>query len=152
MIITNENYLNNIKNWNKKFKTELSSSKNNTKTSLFILNKDFIDLPEKRGNLNKNIIKEYNEGYKIDVKKSFYILDDKTWLLIKKDFPSEFEIKVEGKFVNNKYIFKISDLNFYFYFINENNLIEEGYFIFENEKFGKNFIDLFLSMEINVFF
>ena len=148
-------YLNYICSFNSKFKNYLKKEKeHHINGSLFILNKDFIDFPEKRGNTNKNMLINNSDGggFMIDPDKSFFLLDQDTWSKIEKDYPEEFELKVESKIYTSKIYFKIIDLNYYFYFINDNNILSEGYFSFKNKEFAHIIIKYFLEMEIDDFF
>ena len=118
----------------------------------FILSKDFNDFPEKRGNTNKNILKKLDNGvFILDPDKSFYVLDKSTWSKIKQEYPNELEIDVEGKFCNFKFFFEIMDLC-YFYFINDNNMLSEGYMIFKNKEFSDEIIKMFSELKIDNFF
>jgi len=146
-------YLNYICNFNSNLKNFLIKEKK-AKVNFFILSKDFIDFPEKRGNTNKNILKKISDGggFMIDPDKQFFLLNENTWSNIKKDYPEEFELKVNGKIYTSKIFFKIIDLYYYFYFINENNILSEGYFIFNNKEFAHAIIKKFLQIKIDDFF
>lgn len=146
-------YLNYICNFNSNLKNFLKKEKK-AKGNFFILSKDFIDFPEKRGNTNKNILKKISDGggFMIDPDKHFFLLNENTWSNIKKDYPEEFELKVNGKIYTSKIFFKIIDLYYYFYFINENNILSEGYFIFNNKEFAHAIIKKFLQIKIDDFF
>ena len=148
-------YLNYICSFNSKLKNYLKKEKeHHMNGTLFILNKDFIDFPEKRGNTNKNMLINNSDGggFMIDPDKSFFLLDQDTWSKIEKDYPEEFELKVESTIYNSKIYFKIIDLNYYFYFINDNNILSEGYFSFKNKEFANTIIKNFLIMKIDDFF
>lgn len=136
------------------FKKDIKSAKDNPIfLTYFILNKDFTDFPEKRGNTNKNMLKKLNNGvFMLDPDKSFYVLDNSTWSKIKKEYPDEFEVDVKGKFCNFKFVFEIIDLYYYFYFINDNNMLCEGYMIFKNKEFSEEIIKIFSELEIHNFF
>ena len=79
-------------------------------------------------------------------------MNKNTWSNIKKDYPEEFELKVNGKIYTSKIFFKIIDLYYYFYFINENNILSEGYFIFNNKEFAHAIIKKFLQIKIDDYF
>ena len=142
--------------WMIKFEDCLKT-KNNYKEYFYALNKALIKHPEKGGNLNKRILKEVNDGKGgtrtiVNVEKSFIILDEKNFQKIKKLYPEEIFIKVEGFFKNKKCIIKIDDKIYYFYYINELKNVEEGYFIFEIEDSINIILQDFKDSEINEFF
>ena len=105
-----------ISDCSSKFKSYLNS-KENKFISFYILNKEFIDIPNLRGNSNKKILKINDEQQEIDKEKLFYLIDDETWKKIKSDYPNEIELKVNGSFDNKKYTFNITPKIIYFYFI-----------------------------------
>ena len=135
------------------FQKDIKTAKDNPVfLTYFILSKDFIDFPEKRGSTNKNILKKINNGvFMLDPDKSFYVLDYSTWSKIKKEYPDELEVNVKGKFCNFKFFFEIMDL-YYFYFINDNNILIEGYMIFKNKEFSDEIIQMFSEFKIDNFF
>ena len=138
-----------------KFKKKLNSESKEDKyeyESFFLLNKDFIDFPKKRGNLNNLLFKEKTV---IDPDKFFFILDEVTWSKIKLEYSLELEIKVKCYFKNKKCYFQLNKTIYYFYFINKNkvdNSIEEGYFEIEDEQIKNEVLNIFLNCEINSFF
>ena len=136
--------------WLNKFKQKLNQKQYEC-TELYILNKDFLDFPKRGGNLNKTLLIVYKNKYVIDEEKIFVILDKNTWKKIREDYPSEIEIKVNGAYDHCKYVFEINELIYYFYFINERNEIEEGYFKFQIHDFGSTIISKFYHLTINEF-
>ena len=140
-----------------KFKSNLLSKKE-YESYFYILNKDFVDNPKKIGNSNKNLLIEYDDDDKIEKilnpEESFYILDKAAWSKIKSDYPDELEIKIEGSFSNNKFIFKITNKIYYFYFIISKNekIINEGFFKFPTHITENIIIQKFLELDINSFF
>ena len=144
-------YKNIIYKWLSEFKSKLNNNKDSYSYSyeVYILNKDFLLFPEKRGNLNKNIINQEIIDYKNG---RFFLLDDKAWVLVKSKYPNEIELKYKGSFIQNKYIIIINMHVYYFYFINENNNIEEGYFEFKKHKDSAMILALFYDFKIKDFF
>ena len=142
------NYSKYISKWISIFKTKLNENKN-ISMSFYILNKSFLDLNERRGQLNKHLLKENND---FDPEKKFYILEAKIWSSIKSNYPCEMEIKVQGKLNNKKCVLEFDKHLCYFYFLNANNIIEEGYMKFENQENADLIIKKFFDLEINAFF
>ena len=143
-------YWNDINNWISIFKSKLNSTEYEC-MYFYILNKNFLDVPQIRGNLNENLLIKSNGKLIIDPENKFLILDEKTWLKIKYDYPREKELKVKGSFNNKKYIFEIDPHLYYFYFLNYNN-IEEGYMKFEKHENANLIISKLYELEINNFF
>ena len=138
-----------IKKWfnefNKLLNSEISKSIN-----LYILNKDFYLYPGIRNNLNKELL--FNEGY-LNPDKTFLIIKDSIWRLIKRDFPDEMELEIKGSFNNKKFLFEITKTIYYFYYINKTkNRIEEGYFNFSDHALADELIGKLYSLEMNDFF
>ena len=136
-MLRNNKYWNDINNWISIFKSKLNST-NSEVEYFYILNKTFLEAPQIRGNLNESLLIKSNEKLIFEPENKFLILDEKTWLNIKYDYPREKEIKVKGSFNNKKCVFEIEPHLYYFYFLNNNN-IEEGYMKFEKHE-NSNFI------------
>ena len=142
------NYNNDIDKWHLFLKSNLKENKNQN-MELYILNKSFLNVYEKRGQLNKHLLNENND---IDPDKNFYILDKIIWSRIKIDYPSERELKVEGILNNKKCVLDFGKHLYYFYFLNINQKIMEGYMKFENQENAELIIAKFFELEINDFF
>ena len=154
-MIKKDKYKTYLSNWISKFKSKLNYTKYEC-IPFYILNKEFFDFPQKRGNINRYILIDNNDGkYMINPDKIFFILDEETWSKIKYDYPNEIELKIKATFINKKCLFQINDKIYYFYYINNNkigNIIEEGYFKFDNHQYADFIIGKFLDLEINIFF
>ena len=75
--MSNDYYKKIFKEWLSEFKNKFNSQNNNSSEfKFYILNKDFFSLPQKRGNLNEEMINNENIDYK---NKRFFLLDEKTW-------------------------------------------------------------------------
>ena len=143
------NYFNSIEEWNSKFKSLLNQNKNGS-MPFYILNKLFLELNEKRGQLNKNLLKENNA---IDPEAKFYILNGNLWSKINNEYPSEKELKVKGTLNNKKCVLEFDKCLYYFYFLNTNqNILEEGYMKFDNQENAQIIKAKFFELEINDFF
>ena len=114
-MLRNNKYGNDINNWISIFKSKLNST-NSEYMEFYILNKNFLELPQIRGNLNENLLKK-NNAKLIEPENKFLILDKKTWLKIKYDYPREKELKVNGSFNNKKCVLKIDPYLYYFYYL-----------------------------------
>ena len=113
-----DNYNRLANNWLSEFKSKLKSDiYGNFK--LYILNKDFLRFPEKRGNLNKNILIENIIDYK---DASFTIINEVIWNKIKSKYPNEKSLVCNGTLLYDKFLFEIKRENknhiYYFYYIN----------------------------------
>ncbi len=106
MIHQNNKYKKYYKEMIISFKRDLNGGKYGC-SDFYILNKDFLDFPEKRGRLNEKLLIQYKNKYIIEEDKRFVILNENTWSKIKSDYPNEKEIKVKGSFTQYKYIFEI---------------------------------------------
>jgi len=149
-MLRNSQYWIDINNWISIFKSKLNSTKNEP-IYFYILNKDFLKFPQIRGNLNENLLKECNGKLIIEPENKFFILDEKTWLKIKFDYPTEKELKVKGSFNNKKCVFSIDPHLFYFYFLNNYN-IKEGYMKFDKHENADLIIAKLHELEIDDFF
>ena len=143
------NYEKYFHQWINEFHSKLESNKLETDKSIYILNIDFFQYPQRRGLLNNDILL-HNDI--IDKNKVFVILNEEIWLIIKRDFPKEKEIRKKGSFNNHKFVFQIETHIFYFYFLNEQNEIEEGYFEFQHYIEGNKIIAIFFDFPIKIFF
>ena len=150
MIHQNNKYKKYYKEMIISFKRDLNGGKYGC-SDFYILNKDFLDFPEKRGRLNEKLLIQYKNKYIIEEDKRFVILDENTWSKIKSDYPNEKEIKVKGSFTQHKYIFEINNLIYYFYYINGSE-IKEGYFRFQEHNFASRIIAMFYDLKIPEFF
>ena len=151
--MSNHNYRNYINDIILEFKDNLNRNYQEIQYDFYILNIEFFNNPQIRGNSNKDILVNHKDGPILDYNKSFLILNKEIWLKIKNDFPNEKEIRKEGTFYKNKFMFKINDHIYYFYFLNYQKGIEEGYFIFEKFKEEANLIiPIFWESKINDFF
>ena len=138
-----------IKTWIKEFNELLNSGKSKN-INLYVLNKDFYVNPGIRNNLNKELLS--NENY-LNPEKTFLIIKDSIWRLIKSDFPDEIELEIKGSFNNKKFVFKITNTIYYFYYINKiKKRIEEGFFYFSDHALADELIDKLYLLEINDFF
>ena len=149
-MLRNNKYWNDINNWISIFKSKLNSNLVEC-MYFYILNKNFLELPQIRGNLNETLLVKNNGKLIIEPDNSFLILDEKTWLKIKHDYPREKEIKVKGSFNNKKCVIEIESHLYYFYFLNNNN-IEEGYMKFEKHENSNLIISKLYELEIDDFF
>ena len=146
--MSNDEFKNTILKWISEFKSKLNGSNHHDSFEYYILNKEFLSSPKERGNLNRKI---YNQGT-IDYKNGrFYLLEKELWNSIKSKYPNEKEIKYKGAFINNKYVFEINKHVYYFYFINENSKIEEGYFEFTSHPHSGIILPIFYDLKINEF-
>ena len=135
--------------WADEFKKNILKSNNSFE--FYALNKDFLNYPADRGNLNIKIID--NDNNIVDINKTFLILDENTWAIIKSRYPTEKELKIKGLFYNKKCILTIKEAKiYYFYYINEKGDIEEGYFIFKEYNFVNKIISKFQELNIYDFF
>ena len=71
--------------------------------------------------------------------------------MIKKTFPYEKEIKIEGRYDNQKYVFRIDKYTYYFYFVNDNKELNEGYIKGDNSNTASRIASELISININEF-
>ena len=138
---------NKLDDWYKRFQTKIKSD--NKKELLYIINKDFFNPSSIKQNLNAKIL---NRSKVIEEENNFYIVNNDIWQMIKKSFPNEEEIIADGNYDNKKYIFRINDYIYYFYFINDYDKLTEGYFKFQHYKEGSEIINDFIFKNIYDFF
>ena len=165
-----EEHKKNIINWEKEFKYILSQI-NNKKMELFPIDKNWFEDYKKSVLSDKLHLQTQVYNYKnfqpIDY--SNIILDEKTInpdasfiLLNEESFNSFYEIKnlnnnykvkIEAHFENKKMIAQIGSNLFYFYYLDENDLIQEGFFIFDEIEDNKKkiIIHKFIFNDINDF-
>ena len=139
-------YENEIRKWREQFKLNIKSK--NTGETLFIVNKELLYSKNKFEKFNSKILNNDNE---LEEEKDFIIIDKTTWSRIKNNFPSEKEIKIEGRYENKKYTFLINDYVYYFYYVNENNHLIEGYFRFQLPNEGSKIFSKFICSDFNAF-
>ena len=139
--------------WLKSFKSKLNSPNYNKTVSLYLLNKEIFELPNRKNNYNNELYQKFLEKNIINENKNFFLLNQKIWDIIKLDYPNETEVKIDGKYIHNKYIIIINKFIYYFYFINERQEIKEGYFRFQDKNQElQNILAMFYDYEINNFF
>ena len=138
---------NKLDNWYNKFKTNIKLE--NKKELLYIINKEFFNSSSNKHNLNAKIL---NKSKVLEVENNFDIINNDIWQMIKKIYPNEEEIIADGNYDNKKYIFRINDYIYYFYFINDYDKLTEGYFKFQHYKEGSEIINDFIFKNIYDFF
>ena len=139
-------YHDEYKRWREQFKLNIKSK--NTSETLYIVNKELFSSNNKKGNINSKILRDNSQ---LDEEKDFVIIDKTFWSKIKKDYPNEKEIKIDGRYDNKKYNFIINDYIYYFYYLNEMNHIIEGYFSFELPLKASKIFSNFINSEFNIF-
>ena len=165
-----EEHKKNILNWEEEFKYNLSHNISK-KMELFLIDKIWFEDYKRAVFLDKLNIetKIYNYKYFQPIDNSNIILHEKTInpdanfvVLNEESYNSFYElinensiytIKIKSQFINKKMITKIGNNLFYFYYLNKNDLIQEGFFIFgEIEKSKKQkILDNFIYNNINDF-
>ena len=165
-----EEHKKNILNWEEEFKYNLSHNISK-KMELFLIDKIWFEDYKRAVFLDKLNIetKIYNYKYFQPIDNSNIILHEKTInpdanfvVLNEESYNSFYElinensiytIKIKAQFINKKMITKIGNNLFYFYYLNKNDLIQEGFFIFgEIEKSRKQkILDNFIYNNINDF-
>ena len=141
-----DEYNKHILNWISIFRNKLMTTKYEC-IPFYALNKDFFEFEERRGNSNKFILIGNNM---INPDKSFFVLNNETWMKIKRGYPNEKELKVKGTFNNKKCVLEINNSIYYFYYIMNNN-IQEGYFKFNNNKCKEDILSIFFDKDIHDF-
>jgi ubiquitin carboxyl-terminal hydrolase 8 len=138
--------LNQIHEWNKKFISKIKTE--NKQETLYLINQEIFVSSNHLGNLNSKILDRQNI---IDKENNFVIINEEIWKMIKKSFPNEKEIKIEGRYDNQKYVFRIDRYTYYFYFVNDNKELNEGYIKGDNSNTASRIASELISININEF-
>ena len=138
--------LNQIHEWNKKFISKIKTE--NKQETLYLINQEIFVSSNHSGNLNSKILDSRNI---IDKENNFAIINEEIWKMIKKIFPNENEIKIEGRYDNQKYVFRIDKYTYYFYFVNDNKELNEGYIKGDNSNTASRIASELISININEF-
>ena len=138
---------NKLDGWYKKFKYNINFA--NKKETLYIINKEFFNSSSNKLNLNSKIL---NKNKVLEVENYFDIVNNDIWQMIKKNFPNEEEIRADGNYDNKKYIFKINNNIYYFYYDNDYDKLTEGYFKFQQNQEDSEIINEFTFLNIYFFF
>ena len=138
---------NKLDGWYKKFKYNINFA--NKKETLYIINKEFFNSSSNKLNLNSKIL---NKNKVLEVENYFDIVNNDIWQMIKKNFPNEEEIRADGNYDNRKYIFKINNNIYYFYYVNDYDKLTEGYFKFQQNQEDSEIINEFTFLNIYDFF
>ena len=138
--------LNQIHEWNKKFISKIKTE--NKQETLYLINQEIFVSSNHLGNLNSKILDSQNI---IDKENNFVIINEEIWKMIKKTFPNEKEIKIEGGYDNQKYVFLIDKYTYYFYFVNDNKELNEGYIKGDNSNTASRIASELISININEF-
>ena len=137
---------NQIYEWNKKFISKIKTE--NKQETLYLINQEIFVSSNHLGNLNSKILDSQNI---IDKENNFVIINEEIWKMIKKTFPYEKEIKIEGRYDNQKYVFRIDKYTYYFYFVNDNNELNEGYIKGDSYYTASRIFSKFIEININEF-
>ena len=138
--------LNQIHEWHKKFISKIKTE--NKQETLYLINQEIFVSSNHLGNLNSKILDSQNI---IDKENNFVIINEEIWKMIKKTFPNEKEIKIEGGYDNQKYVFLIDKYTYYFYFVNDNKELNEGYIKGDNSNTASRIASELISISINEF-
>ena len=138
--------LNQIHEWNKKFISKIKTE--NKQETLYLINQEIFVSSNHLGNLNSKILDSQNI---IDKENNFVIINEEIWKMIKKTFPNEKEIKIEGGYDNQKYVFQIDKYTYYFYFVNDNNELNEGYIKGDKSNTASMIFSKFIEINFNEF-
>ena len=138
--------LNQIHEWHKKFISKIKTE--NKQETLYLINQEIFVSSNHLGNLNSKILDSQNI---IDKENNFVIINEEIWKMIKKTFPNEKEIKIEGGYDNQKYVFLIDKYTYYFYFVNDNKELNEGYIKGDNSNTASRIASELISININEF-
>ena len=139
-------YHDEYKRWREQFKLNIKSK--NTSETLYIVNKELFSSNNKNGNINSKILINNSQ---LDEEKDFVIIDKTFWSKIKRYYPNEKEIKIDGRYDNKKYNFIINKYIYNFNYLNEMNHIIEGYFRFELPLKASKIFSNFINSEFNIF-
>ena len=145
-MLENDEYNKTILNWTSIFRNKLMKT-NYECLPFYVLNKDFFEFEERRGNCNRYILIGNDM---VNPDKSFFILDLETWMKIKEGYPNEIELKVKGTFNNKKCVIEINNSIYYFYYIMNNNIVE-GFFNFNSDKIKEDILRIFFDKEVKDF-
>ena len=137
---------NQIYEWNKKFISKIKTE--NKQETLYLINQEIFVSSNHLGNLNSKILDSQNI---IDKENNFVIINEEIWKMIKKTFPNEKEIKIEGRYEYQKYVFRIDNNTYYFYFVNDNKELNEGYIKGDNSNTASRIASELISISINEF-
>ena len=135
-----------IHEWHKKFISKIKTE--NKQETLYLINQEIFVSSNHLGNLNSKILDSQNI---IDKENNFVIINEEIWKMIKKTFPNEKEIKIEGGYDNQKYVFLIDKYTYYFYFVNDNKELNEGYIKGDNSNTASRIASELISISINEF-
>ena len=138
--------LNQIHEWHKKFISKIKTE--NKQETLYLINQEIFVSSNHLGNLNSKILDSQNI---IDKENNFVIINEEIWKMIKKKFPNEKEIKIEGRYEYQKYVFRIDNYTYYFYFVNDNKELNEGYIKGDNSNTASRIASELISISINEF-
>ena len=138
--------LNQIHEWHKKFISKIKTE--NKQETLYLINQEIFVSSNHLGNLNSKILDSQNI---IDKENNFVIINEEIWKMIKKSFPNEKEIKIEGRYDYQKYVFQIDKYTYYFYFVNDNKELNEGYIKGDNSNTASRIASELISININKF-
>ena len=138
--------LNQIHEWNKKFISKIKTE--NKQETLYLINQEIFVSSNHLGNLNSKILDSQNI---IDKENNFVIINEEIWKMIKKTFPNEKEIKIEGGYDNQKYVFLIDKYTYYFYFVNDNKELNEGYIKGDKSNTASMIFSKFIEINFNEF-
>ena len=127
--------LNQIHEWHKKFISKIKTE--NKQETLYLINQEIFVSSNHLGNLNSKILDSQNI---IDKENNFVIINEEIWKMIKKTFPYEKEIKIEGRYDNQKYVFR-----------NDNKELNEGYIKGDNSNTASRIASELISISINEF-
>ena len=141
------NYKKSYENWKKEFFSKLNTLEYHYE-KIYLIHNDFFNISHEE-NANKKLNNISDEKL---VEENFLVLDEKTWKQIKDIYPKEYEIEKNGLFGMYKFYFGINPYIYYFYFLNENNDIKEGYFIFKKHDFADKIIQILNNKNIYDFF
>ena len=141
------NYKKSYENWKKEFFSKLNTLEYHYE-KIYLIHNDFFNISHEE-NANEKLNNISDEKL---VEENFLVLDEKTWKQIKDIYPKEYEIEKNGLFGMYKFYFGINPHIYYFYFLNENNDIKEGYFIFKKHDFADKIIQILNNKNIYDFF
>ena len=166
-----EQHIKILSNWENEFKYYLSQNIE-TNLDLYAIEKKWYEDYKKAVFSDKiqeqTKINNYNSFQPMDNSHIIYsqktINPDSNFILLNKDCMNSFSpnitnskssrtIRLIAHFSNNKMISKIGSSLYYFYYLDENNIIREGFFIFGDIESNKidNIINNFLKNNINIF-